>query len=58
MKGVDVVVYADTSLEKSFPFQAISMAKIRAIVLVISIIVALIEDQIDELLILFKSARF
>ncbi len=40
---------------KSLPFQAIYIIKIGAIVLIVSLIVALIENEIDDLLILLLS---
>ena len=58
LKGVDVVVHVGTSSGKSLPFQAIPTVKIGAIVLVVSPTVALIEDQVDELLILLKPPCF
>lgn len=58
LKVVDVAVHAGTSSEKSLPFQAILMVKIEAIILVISPMVALMEDQLDELLILLKPPCF
>lgn len=58
LKGVDVAFYANTSSRKSLPFQAISTVKIGMIVLVVSPTVALMEDQLDELLSLLKSPHF
>ena len=55
LKGVNVAVYTGTSLGKSLFFQAILIVKIVAIVFVISPTIALIENQIDDLLILLLS---
>lgn len=58
LKGVNIAIHASTSLEKSLPFRAISTVKIETIVLIISPTVAFMEDQVDELLLLFKLLRF
>lgn len=55
MNGFDIAIHAGTNLEKSLPFQAISRVKIRAIVLVPSPMVTLMEDKIDKWLILLLS---
>ncbi len=55
MKEVNVVVHAGISLEKSLPCQAIFRVKIEAIVLMVSLMVALIEDQVDDSHILLLS---
>ena len=55
MKGVDIAIYAGTSLEKSLPFQAIPIVKIETTVLMVSLMMALIEDQIDDSIILLLS---
>ena len=46
--GADRVVIAGTRSEKSFCFQAILLVKYGVIVLVISPIIALIEDQVSQ----------
>ena len=55
LKGVNVAVHAEKSLGKSLPSQAIFTVKIGAIVLMVSPTVALIKDEIDDLLILLLS---
>ncbi len=55
LKGVNIVVYINTSLGKSLPFQPIFIVEIRVIIFIVSLMVALIEDQIDNLLILLLS---
>ena len=54
LKRVDVAVHAGISSGKSLPFQAIPIVKLGAIVLLVSPTIALMEDQVDELLILLK----
>ncbi len=48
LNGFDIAVHAGTSSRKSLPFQAIPRVKIRAIVLVVSPTVTLMEDQVDK----------
>lgn len=53
LKRFDITVYVGKSLEKILLFWTIPRLKIGAILLVISLIVTLIKDEIDKSLVLF-----
>lgn len=53
LKKVDVAIYASQNLRKSLFFKIIFIMKIKAIVLIILLIIALIKDLINKKLILF-----
>lgn len=55
LNGFNVAVYISINLEKSLPFQTIPKVKIGAIIFIISLIMALMKDQVDESLILLLS---
>jgi len=50
LEGHDIIVRAGTASGKSFVFQAMAMAKPKAIVLVISPLIALMENQVPSVI--------
>ena len=58
LNRLDITIYANTSLGKIMPFQAIFPVKIGAIIFVISVMVALIGDPIDLKHIKLKLSHF
>ncbi len=55
LKDVDIAVHTRISSRKSLPLKTIPTVKIGPIILLVSLTVTLIEDQIDDLLILLLS---
>jgi ATP-dependent DNA helicase RecQ len=47
LKGKDVLIKAGTGMGKSLVFQGMALSKLKAIVLVISPLIALMEDQVS-----------